>query len=269
MTLKIYAYCLIMLVYVSIGCGKRNFDLPITKDTDTSLPLYWSIAYLRTQMGNSGYKLIKDPVVISGIVIADDKTGNLYKQIIIDDGTAAIPILLDAYNLHTDFPMGRKVYVYCKGLYTNYYYKSPQLGYVPDAQGNLSPVPYMLWDKFIRKGAMYQVPMPISISVADAMKAKPELYNRLIQLQSAQIMDTLHTPFYANDPMLSSSTNIRLMDCDSTSILLRTSAYASFRASRPSYQRGSLTAIYTVFNNTPQLILRDTSDMQFNLPRCF
>lgn len=259
----------IVLVGLSIGCVKKKFDQPVMSDADTSLPLYWSIAYLRTQMGTSGYKVIKEHVVISGIVIADDKTGNFYKQIIIDDGTAAMPILLDAYNLYTDFPIGRKVYVYCKGLYTNYYYKLPQIGYVPDAQGNLSPIPFMLWNRFIQKGTLQQPIMPISISVGDAMQARPELYNRLIQLQSAQIMDTLHTPFYANDPTLSSATNIRLMDCDSTSILLRTSGYASFRSFKPSYKRGTLTAIYTVFNNTPQLVLRDTTDIHFHLAPCY
>ena len=261
--------CALVLICLSIGCVKKKFNQPVISYADTSLPLYWSIAYLRTQMGTSGYKLIKEHVVISGIVIADDKSGNLYKQIIIDDGTAAIPILLDAYNLHTDFPIGRKVFVYCKGLYTNYYYKLPQIGYVPDAQGNLSPIPFMLWNQFIQKGSLNQPVIPISISVEEAMKARPELYNRLIQLKNAQIMDTLHTPSYANDPTLSSSTNIRLMDCDSNSILLRTSAYASFRSFKPSYQRGTLIAIYTVFNNTPQLVLRDTTDIHFNLAPCY
>jgi hypothetical protein len=266
---KVYTVLATILFYLPIGCVKQKFDTPLLKYADTSLPLYWSIATLRMQMGNAGFKVIQQNVIITGIVIADDMTSNLYKQIIIDDGTAAIPILLDAYNLYTDFPIGRKIIVNCKGLYTNFYYKLPQLGYLPDNHGNLSPIPFMLWDKFIQKGALRQPIKPIPVSIAEAMKAKSELFNRLVQLQNAQIMDTLNTPCYAFDPLLSAATTIKLMDCDSNSISLRTSAFASFRSMKPSYKRGALTAIYTVFNNTPQLILRDTADVQFNLEPCF
>ena len=267
--MKIKTYYFLLLLVIS-SCVRQKFDVPKVDNVgEHEVLLYRTIAELRANMGLAGSKEIKENIVISGIVIADDRSGNFYKQIIIDDGTAAMPILLDAYNIYNDFPVGRKIFVKCKGLYTNYYYKLPQLGFAPDNKGAVLPIPFHLWDIYLVKDAMKQTVKPVDVSIEDAMKAKPELYNRLIRLNDAQIMDTLNTLQYALAPELLSATNIKLTDCDSNVILLRTSAYSKFHASKPQTGRGKITAIYTVFNNTPQLVLRDTADVEMRSLRCF
>jgi hypothetical protein len=218
-------------------------------------------------MGTAGPQIINDNVVINGYVIANDKTGNFYKQIIIDDGTAAIPILLDAFNLYNDFPIGSRVYLKCKGLYTNFYYKLPQIGFLPDNRGISAPIPFHLWGQFVIKGNEVEYKKPIEVGLSDAHIAKAELFNRLVTIPEVQIQDTSIQEL-ALHPDLSSATNISLMNCDSLFIALRTSAYASFRNTKPPRGRGSITAIYAVFNNTPQLILRDTLDLQMKGTRC-
>jgi hypothetical protein len=250
------------------ACIKHNYPTPPnTNDIDSGMSIYKTIAELRSIMG-SNTKEIKERIVISGIVIADDKSGNLYKQVIIDDGTAAIPILLDAYNLYNDYPIGRKIYVQCKGLFTSFYYKLPLLGYAPDNKGSLAAIPFHLFGQYIRKGNTNNPITPISVSIADAKKAKPELFNRLIKISDAQIADTLTSRLYALPANISSATNIPLSDCDSNIITLRTSGYCNFQAYQPPTGRGTLTAIYSVYNNTPQLIIRDTSDVQLYRARC-
>ena len=74
---------------------------------------------------------------------------------------------------------------------------------------------------------------------------------------------------YALPANLASASNLKMMDCDSNAISLRTSGYSSFQSARPAKGMGSITVIYTVYNNTPQLILRDTADIQLTNPRCF
>ncbi|MFA6151689.1 MAG: DUF5689 domain-containing protein [Chitinophagaceae bacterium] len=261
---------LTVLSVVFISCVQKKLPEPENRNNnDPGYGYYKTIAELKSSMGTSGSKEIKEDIVISGTVIADDRSGNFYKQIIIDDGTAAMPILLDAYNLYNDFPVGRKIYIHCKGLYTNYYYKLPQLGYTPDKNGTVSPIPVLLWKKYIVKANLGNEIKPISVSITDAMKAKPELFNRLIMLTDAQISDTASATSYALSASLSSATNITLINCDSNTIALRTSGYCTFQSYKPPFGKGKLTAIYTVYNNTPQLVLRDTSDVQMKSLRCF
>lgn len=260
----------LLLSTILFSCVQKKLPEPENRNnTDPGYGYYKTIAELKSSMGASGSKEIKEDIVISGTVIADDRSGNFYKQVIIDDGTAAMPILLDAYNLYNDFPVGRKIYIHCKGLYTNFYYKLPQLGYAPDERGAISPIPVLLWKKYIVKANLGNKIKSIEVSIADAMKAKPELFNRLITLTDAQIADTVAASSYALSASLSSATNITLINCDSNTIALRTSGYCNFQSYKPPFGRGKLTAIYTVYNNTPQLVLRDTSDVQMKSIRCF
>lgn len=268
--MKSWYSIMILSIFLLVGCVQQRFSEPKNNiGVNPAFSIYKSIAELRSSMGVAGGKEIKENILISGTVIADDRSGNFYQQIIIDDGTAAIPILLDANNLYNDFPIGQKVYVKCQGLYTGFYYKLPQLGYVPDTKGLLSAIPFHLWNQFIIRSAERDTIKPIEVSVADAMKSKSELLNRLITLKEAQILDTALAQQYALPASLSGSTNIKLMDCDSNVIILRTSGYCRFQTKRPPHGRGKLTAIYTVFNNTPQLILRDTTEVNMDAQRCF
>jgi hypothetical protein len=265
-----FSFLFTVLCTLHIACVQEKWDRPNPKnDRDLNFAIYKTIAELRTSMGSSGYREIKDNIIISGEVIADDRTGNFFRQIIIDDGTAAIPVLLDANNLYNDFPIGRKIYLRCKGLYTSFYYKLPQLGYIPNQNGLLTAIPYHLWDNYIVAAEMQQAINAIEVSIADVKIAKPELYNRLVRMIDIQILDTNKATQFALPANISSATNIQLMDCDSHIIALRTSAYSSLQALRPPKGRGKITAIYTVFNNTPQLVLRDTSEIDMKATRCF
>lgn len=265
-----YSYMALFVLLLAGACVQQKFSEPKSNSTNSpAFAVYKSIAELRSSMGVAGAKEIKENILISGTVIADDRSGNFYKQIIIDDGTAAIPILLDASNLYNDFSIGQKVYVKCKGLYTAFFYKLPQLGYVPDDKGLLSAIPFHLWNQFMMKTDEQDTIKPIELNVADAMKAKSELFNRLVTITDVQVMDTVLANQYALPASLSSATNIQLTDCDSNLIILRTSGYCRFQSQMPPRLRGKISAIYSVFNNTPQLILRDTPDVDMNLPRCF
>ncbi|HTN16535.1 MAG TPA: DUF5689 domain-containing protein, partial [Chitinophagaceae bacterium] len=232
MIMLMYRVLFLGILLLCGGCVKQRFTVPAdTQGIDTEVPEYRTIAELRSGMGNSGGKIMEN-ILISGVVIADDRQGNLYKQVIIDDGTGAIPVLLDAYNLYNDFPAGRKISIRCKNLYTRFYYKLPQLGFEPDNKGNLTAIPYYLWDQYLLKGSSNHVIPLTRVLLADIKKAVPELYNRLVLLQDVQFTDTGLTQ-YAQPAALAGATSVQLMDCDSNTIQIRTSAYSSFQSIRP------------------------------------
>lgn len=249
------------------ACVRKTFK-PLVPPADTTQ--LWQtirIADLKEIASGSGTRPIARALVFRGVVVAHDKSGNLYKQIIVDDGTAAIPVLLDAYNLYADFPLGRELQVYCRDLTPALSARLPQLGYRVDSQGNLLPIPAGLISSFIKKGTVGPVPQPVRVMLREVRKALPELYSRVVLLDSVSFADTTLLR-YAEAPNLSSATNVYLRDCDSNLILLRTSAFADFAAIRPPSGSGQIRAIYSVYNATPQLLLMDTGDIRFHQKRC-
>lgn len=225
-----------------------------------------SISALKDLVGSSGSKLIQAPIAIRGQVIAHDKSGNLYKQIIIDDGTAAIPLALDVYNLYSQFPLGKEVQVLCGGLTLTAINKLPQLCYSMDQQGNLLPIPSVLVSDYVKTGTNALPIHSIKVRLAEVKKALPELYSRFVRLDSVEFTDS-QLFCYAVAPELASASNLFLRDCDSNVIALRTSAYAAFASFKPPSGSGYIQAIYSVYNSTPQLILLDTNDIQLNQQR--
>lgn len=256
-------------ILLSEGCVRKRFDSPHNILYEDGVPpKYKTIAELISMIGNNAALPIEEHIFIQGWVIADDRSGNLYQQIIIDDGTGAIPILLDAYNLYAFFPVGTRVLVYCKGLQVGKYYRLPQLGFASGSVSSIAAIPFHLWFDFLKVSDSQHQVQAIPVRLSEIEKPRPELYSRLLIIPDVQFRDT-QVKLYALAPELSSATSINLIDCEESSIVLRTSAYARFRSAKPPVHKGYITAIYSVYNNTPQLILRDTTDLKMLDIRCF
>lgn len=198
---------------------------------------------------------------VAATVIADDRSGNLYKQIVIDDDTTGVALLLDAYSLYNDYPVGRKIYVKLKGLYIGTYHSLPQLGYTPDNTGAISGIPSALIGNYIVK-ANFPNPVKVTkVTLSDLSSAAVALENRLIQIDSVEFDQASALQPYAA-PAPSTGTSLNISDCNNT-IVLRSSGFANFQPVLTPGGRGSITAVYTVYNSTSQLVIRDTSDVQF------
>lgn len=59
---------------------------------------------------------ITQDVYISGTVVANSQSGNFYQTIIIQDESAAIPILLENRSAQTNYPLNSYINVKCQGL---------------------------------------------------------------------------------------------------------------------------------------------------------
>lgn len=252
------------------SCLKKDYDSPPdTSGYDPALPVNMTIAQLKAKMPVSGTTLIDSNWTVYGIVNADDRSGNLYKQINIEDSTGGITILIDNYNLYTKYPVGRKVYVNLKGLYYGYYAKLPQLGRAVDNTGSLSGIPGTSADSFVVR-ANYPNEVPVhkfsGLSLLETVNLS--MVNRLVEISDVQVASgDLGSP-YAQLPTIASGTSITLEDCSGNNIVIRTSGYANFQALTVPGGKGTITALYTVYNSTPQLVIRDTNDLKFYGTRC-
>jgi hypothetical protein len=70
------------------------------------------------------------------------------------------------------------------------------------------------------------------------------------------------------DAVNKTSENATLRSCNGGNAYVRTSGFANFAAIKTPRGNGTLTAVYSVFGTTKQLLIRDTSDVQMNGLRC-
>jgi hypothetical protein len=255
------------------SCVKDEFDQPENNNTDPAgLAANISIKdmkalYADTILNNNATVQITENHIISGIVVADDKSGNFYKSIIIQDGTGGIAIRIDRSDFYTDYPIGRRIFVKCKGLFIGQYNKLIQMGGYIDETTNppsVATIPSPLIETYFVKGQWGIEVTPLTVNITDL---NDDYQNMLIRLENVEFQpsDTQHT--YAN-AALQQSINRTLKDCNGNSIILRSSGYANFANSLTPSGNGTLTAIYQVFGTTKQLYIRDLGDVQLNNPRC-
>ncbi len=257
-----------------VSCDK-DFDNPPV-GVDPALVANTTIKDLKALHTVAGaYNTVTSDIIISGIVTADDRSGNLYKQLFIQDSTGAINVLLDAASLYGTYPVGRKVFIKCNGLTVSDYHGLMQLGYKAYINNapSLEAIPSALISNYLFGGTLNNPVVP-KVVTASQLGTNMQDANMgvLIQLNGYEFdaADTLKT--FGDTSSYKNSNDLYISPgcgAPTTAKLdVRSSGYANFAGLRPQSGSGNIISIYTVYNTTKQLLIRDTSDIQFNGTRC-
>lgn len=255
-------------VFVS-SCERKYTDPPPTGPAD--LVANTTIAALKARLTSTGTTVaITDDVIIEGIVNMDDRSGNFYQQIAIQDATGGILLRIAGNNHFNNYPVGRKIYVKAKGLYLGEYGRQVQLGGGVDAGGSgVTLLAYNLQDQHIIKGPLNQPLVPQVVTVAQLGTSLQDPYvNTLVKLQGFEFASGELNKNYADD---NQSGNRIIQSCvnpTSNRLTLRTSNYANFATLPVPQGNGDIIGLYSIFNSTKQFTIRDTSDVMFYGPRC-
>ena len=89
--------------------GKADVYEPVTMTPNTT------IAELKALYKNAPVKIDKD-ILIGGQVVSEDRSGNIYKSLYIQDATGGIELKIGKNALYNDYKLGQWVYVKCSGL---------------------------------------------------------------------------------------------------------------------------------------------------------
>lgn len=265
----------VMFTLVLATACKKKYDEPATV-TNPGVTANKTIKELKQMYPTvSGeMKLITDDVIIRGIVVGNDRTGNIYKSIFIQDYTgnlstsAGIQIDIDATGLYNIFPVGREVFVLAKGLYIANNANMIKLvtRVVENGTPSAAGIRQLYIDSYIKRGALNQKVDTTVIS--NITQLNNDFQGMLIRLNGFEVTSADLNKTYADTSVNKSTTNINLQSCGGSTIIVRTSGYANFAGVKVPQGNGTVTAIYTVFNTTRQLLIRDTSDLQLKNPRC-
>jgi Family of unknown function (DUF5689)/Lamin Tail Domain len=251
---------------IIISCNKKFDEPPAYVAPNITADL--TISDLKAMHATGHIEQITIEKTISGIVIADDRSGEFYKTIVIQDSTGGISVKLDGYDLYTNYPVGRMIFIKVKRLYLGDYNKLIQLGGGIDNSGTsptLAPLASPLFDQYIIKGMLNNSVTPKVVKVADL---NDSYQNTLIQLDDFEFAAADTSKTFADSSLNSSAVNFTIKSCAGENIILRNSSYADFAGYGVPNGNGTITAVYTVFGSTKQLNIRDTSDLKFYNSRC-
>ncbi len=236
------------------SCVDLQFDEPPPADVCT-LDATHTIADLKAMHTLGQTELIEEEIVIRGVVVADDRTGNWYRSIEIQDETAGIQLRFGITDLFNYFPIGREIWVRCKNLELSDYNGLIQLGTIE------GPV----LNDFICRGDGGKEVQPQVVSIADLTT---DMVSTLLQLDEVQFdLADAGQPFA--DPVNLQAVNRVLKDCNSQyTVLVRTSGYSDFAGQNTPTGSGTFVGILSVYGDEFQFLVRDPAELMMDNDRC-
>lgn len=245
------------LSMIFTSCKKEDFDVPPTIIPSFSVPegdTLLTIAQLKAMPISNPLAPIKNRYWIQGVVTGNDKSGNIYKALYIQDASGGILLSLNKKEMNLIYKEGQQIFVKLTDLYVGLYGGTPQVGGIYNGSiGQLAEL--QIPNHLFINGLPGALPSPKL--VAGAADLTVDKIQTLVQLDSVAFVE-VGQPYATS----TATTNRNLTLKDGSNITVRTSNYALFKDSLLPAGRGSVIAILGQFNGGYQLTIRDLNDVR-------
>lgn len=259
-----YILAFVWLILPMVSCNYNRLDEPRSEEVGQQ---QWAatthtIAQLKA-LYHRGPTQITDNVIIEAQVMSDDNEGNLYRSIYLADATGAIELRLGLGGLSTLFPQGSIVRLHAKGLTLGRYGGQINLG--ASSKNPRYETAYVA-EKTIKNYITYKSAGQVEPINLELSKLSQQYAGKLIKLSDVQFVASEVGQTYADPLNKATQMNVNrtLVDRSGKTIIVRTSSYARFAGRQLPKGSGSITAILTYFNTTPQLLLLKERDAALN-----
>lgn len=261
-----------LILFFVFACDSTlNYEMPEIECNEPQIVPTTTLATLQSIYDFRGPVTIAREEIVTGFVVSDDRSGNIYKTIIVQDAPedpeSAISISVDATKLFSKFNVGRKVYIKLKGLSIGQSYGRIQVG--KGSGTEITAIPSSEIDKhIIRSCETYEI-VPKKISVSDI---EPSMYNMLLQIEDVQFSPLDVGLSFANPD--SNSPVLRTIHefdehCElKGAISIKTSGFADFKNQLLTEGKGKIIAICGNYYNDVELYLRNSTDIILDEERC-
>lgn len=253
-------------ITVTTGYGKETV-IHVTRDAMAPMAATTSILDLKKKYwsGDAGSATyISGSTVIRGRVVSTDEFGNIYKSLVIDDGTAAIPLSINAYDLYRRFPLGQELAIDVCGLYIGNHGAYQQIGTKGYSNDGLPMIQYMPDVPEVCQCIGRPEPdavVPVSATIGELLEARANAAE-LARWQGRYVAID-NVAFEEQDVPLAVDgyTERMIYDALQQSLIVRTSPYATFATAHTPVGVGSVTGILTYYNGTWKLMLNSLDDI--------
>lgn len=247
------------VVFAFVSCKKDN-EKPSINVMDEGEK--WSVSAILDSLGKVETFLFDEyePASVDAYVIGDERTGNIYRTIYIrDEKGGCIAVYRNSGTEDFQAHAGDYITLDLSGAVAGYYNGLPQIqlpaaGVEPDPNVRI----------IIRQRNVDIIPTPATLKEVNEGKHLCDL----VKLSDVQFSDPNHT--YAE---YESSSDRGIEDCSGYSAVVRTSNYATFASDSLPKGKGDLVCVVSLYkksesNKTWQMLIRNTSDVNMNGPRC-
>ena len=272
----IHYYIIALAGILLTGCMDKDWDIPGTdgseygNQTVTESNLV-SIAQLKqkysTVIYNGSYTQFSEPTQIKGVVTGNDIQGNIYNEIAVEDGTGSIIICIAQGGLFGQLQVGREILVELQDLYIGGYGQQPEIG-TPYTNKNgrsyVSRMPRVLWQQHYKMLGMKSVsPTEFDLSKVSDTDYIKENCGRLMTVRGVKFQGANGKRVFASDADKDAANcvNRSLQGVSSNQLVVRTSTYADFANKALPQGEVDITGIFTRYNNTWQILIREESDV--------
>lgn len=213
-------------------------------------------------------KQIDEDIMIKGRITGNDVGGNIYKQVTLQDNTAAIIIAINEGGLNGYLAEGSEILVDLKGLYIGGYRKQPEIG-APYNGTSIGRMQKDIWAKHFKivGSPDASVIQPIDFNTIKDTKLMDANCGKLVTLKDVTFKEADGKSTFTTGTAQGNAVNQEL-DGYGSKVVVRTSTYADFAAMTLPYDseakkklKCDITGIATRYNSTWQILIRKTSDI--------
>lgn len=267
--IKLLSFLFLMGLVVTSCVKDDDFSTPEVSTEEPNIDVNFTIQLAKDTYGGFEPVLIEGngELYIEGYVVSNDEEGNFFKTLVIQNNpenpTAGIAISTEDTDLYTFYEPGRKIYFRVDGLYSGEFAGLPTLGVLN--AGEVGRISILEFRERIARSTEFQEIVPQVRAISQLSDSD---LNTLVMLEDVQVSNQDLGQSYANLNNTFSVNRI-IVNCAGTEqIILRNSGFANFKNELMPLGSGSLTAVFSVFNNDYQIFIRDTDDVNFDQERC-
>jgi hypothetical protein len=235
------------------SCKKKYDAAPIADETKGHV---YSVAELKAiaNCTNTCTHRFSNDAYLIGVVIADELSGNFYKEIYLRDryNTGGIHLAMKASN--GDFFVGDSVHLNLKNYDVNI-----------NSRTGMLEIDTIDFEKHMVKFASGANPQPIVVDLSSSNYAN--YLCDLIVINGAGFLPADANQIWA-DPISQTSINRTIKDCAGTQLVVRTSNYALFAQQKTPAGFGSIIGIAQAYSGTNQMAIRRPSEVNMNGTPC-
>lgn len=215
-------------------------------------------------ISSNSSKQVTEELVIEGVVVANDETGNVYKQFIINDKTGAIIIGVNDVGLYATMAIGQRVRIDCKDLYVGGYGKMGQVGGLYNGGiGRMNKYVFPNHVCIVGQPDMTQEEMtPALIDESFFTDENKEKLAKYVRLEDVRISEADGTEKWAPEDIAYNNVVERHVKVGKTNIVMRMSTYADFANDIMPEGQLNMNGVLTRFNNYWQFVLSSTDDIE-------
>ncbi len=211
---------------------------------------------------------------LRAIVIGNDESGNIYKQLYLQDETGSILVIINLTGVFAQFRVGQEVIIELDNLCIGKYYSAYQIGY-PSLSKSIASngkvnygmnrlIPRYFYQNIHRNGKTDLEKVNKLCKTYTSLPASTEsVRNTLVRFDNVSFDGggiAQFAPMVGGQP----TTGTVKMNVNGIKIDVRTSGYANFAGDIVPAGTGSITAILSQYFENLQITIRGREDLQFD-----